>query len=112
MKAWVVRGDGEPRDVFTLEEVPEPSPELLDGLKMDLAGWVTDPASLGVDDPAEHELFATRRTAAANRPPYEDWVMLRVRSPRSGCPTSRWRAAPIPCVWPGRTSPGRKPSAT
>jgi len=86
MKAWVVRGDGEPRQVFTPEEVPEPTPDLVDGLKMDLAGWVTDPASFGVDDPAEHELFASRRTAAANRPPYEDWVLLRVRVAALGLP--------------------------
>jgi NADPH2:quinone reductase len=86
MRAWTVRGDGEPRDVFTLEDVPEPSPDLVAGLKMDLAGWVTDPASLGVDDAAEHELFAARRTAAANRPPYEDWVVLRVRVAALGLP--------------------------
>jgi NADPH2:quinone reductase len=86
MRAWVVRGDGEPRDVFSLEDVPEPAPDLLAGLKMDLAGWVTDPASLGVDDPGEHELFATRRTAAVNRPPYDDWVMLRVQVAALGLP--------------------------
>jgi NADPH2:quinone reductase len=86
MRGWVVRGDGEPRDVFTLADVPEPTPELLSGLKMDLAGWVTDPASFGIDDAAEHELFAQRGTAAANRPPYEDWVMLRVRIAALGLP--------------------------
>ena len=86
MRAWVVRGDGEPCDVFAAADVPEPSPDLLVGLKMDLAGWVTDPASFGIDDPAEHELFARRRTAAANRPPYEDWVMLRVRVAALGLP--------------------------
>ena len=86
MKGWVVRGDGEPRDVFHEEDVPEPSPDLLDGLKMDLAGWVTDPASFGIEDPAEHDLFATRRTAAAARPPYEDWVMLRVKVAALGLP--------------------------
>jgi NADPH2:quinone reductase len=86
MKGWLVRGDGEPRDVFVLEDVTEPGPELLAGLKMDLAGWVTDPASFGVDDEAEHELFAARRTAAANRPPYEDWVILRVEVAALGLP--------------------------
>src|SRR5262245_39862124 len=79
MRAWVVRGAGEPRDVFAVEAVPEPAPAMLSGLKMDLAGWITDPAALGVDEPAEHELFATRRTAAVHRPPYEDWVLLRVQ---------------------------------
>ena len=29
MQAWVVRGDGEPSDVFRLEDVPEPSVDLL-----------------------------------------------------------------------------------
>jgi NADPH2:quinone reductase len=86
VKGWVVRGDGEPRDVFALEDVPEPAPDLLGGLKMDLAGWVTDPASLGVDSEVEHELFATRRTAAAHRPPYEDWVLLRVQVAALGLP--------------------------
>jgi NADPH2:quinone reductase len=86
MRAWVVRSDGEPRDVFELEDVTEPGAEQLDGLKMDLAGWVTDPAAFGIDDPAEHELFATRRTAAAARPPYEDWVLLRVAVAALGLP--------------------------
>jgi NADPH2:quinone reductase len=86
MKAWVVRGDGEPREVFNLEDVPEPGPELLGGLKMDLAGWVTDPACFGVDDEGEHELFASRRGAAANRAPYEDWVILRVEVAALGLP--------------------------
>ena len=50
MRAWVVRSDGEPRDVFELEDVTEPGAEQLDGLKMDLAGWVTDPAAFGIDE--------------------------------------------------------------
>jgi NADPH2:quinone reductase len=86
VKAWVVRGDGEPREVFTIEDVPEPTPDLVHGLKMDLAGWVTDPAVGGVDDPTEHELFASRRAATANRPPYEDWVLLRVQVAALGLP--------------------------
>lgn len=61
MRAWVVRADGEPRDVFALEEFPAPTPADLAGLPMDLAGWVLDPI------------------AGANRPAYEDWVILRVR---------------------------------
>jgi len=40
MKAWRVHDFGEPEDTFVLEEVPEPTPELLAGLGMDLGGWV------------------------------------------------------------------------
>jgi NADPH2:quinone reductase len=78
MQAWVVRADGEPRDVFNLEDVEEPRPAMLSGLQMDLAGWITDPEVAGVDDPAEHDLYAARRQAAAGRGPYEDWVLVRV----------------------------------
>ncbi|MBM3659600.1 MAG: zinc-binding dehydrogenase [Actinobacteria bacterium] len=78
MQAWVVRGDGEPAAVLAREAVAEPDPDRLAGLKLDLAGWVTDPALLGNDDPEEAALFATRTAAVAARPPYEDWVLLRV----------------------------------
>lgn len=78
MQAWVVRGDGEPSDVLAREEVPEPEPSMFAGLKLDLAGWVTDPGRLGSDDPGEADLFARRSAAVASRPPYEDWVLLRV----------------------------------
>ena len=40
MKAWRVHDFGEPEDTFVLEEVAEPTPELLAGLGMDLGGWV------------------------------------------------------------------------
>ena len=84
MQAWVVREDGEPGAVLALEEVPEPDPSMLTGLKLDLAGWVTDPTAagpheaLGSDDPAERALFERRSAAVAERPAYEDWVLLRV----------------------------------
>ena len=39
MKAWRVRDFGEPKDTFVLEEVAEPTPGLLAGLRMDLGGW-------------------------------------------------------------------------
>ena len=79
MQAWVVRRDGEPRDVLALEEVDEPTPEVLAGLRLDLAGWITDPAELGAGaDDAEVSLYARRHAAAGGRPPYEDWVLLRV----------------------------------
>ena len=74
MRAWVVRSDGEPRDVLAIEDVAEPTPGVLSGLRMDLAGWVVDPSTLeftkaGVDETYEHDLFATRRTASAARRP-------------------------------------------
>lgn len=74
----MVRGDGEPGDVLALEDVAEPSAAALAGLKLDLAGWVTDPAAFGSRDPAEAALHARRAAAVADRPVYEDWVLLRV----------------------------------
>ncbi|MFA5883386.1 MAG: zinc-binding dehydrogenase [Acidimicrobiia bacterium] len=79
MQAWVVRTDGEPRDVLALEDVAEPTPDALAGLKLDLGGWITDPADFGAaDDDGEQALFAQRAAAASARPAYEDWVLLRV----------------------------------
>lgn len=78
MRAWMVRGQGEPADVIRCEDVPAPTPADLRGAKMDLAGWVVDPAVLGVDDAFEREEYARRAAAVTERPPYEDWVMLRV----------------------------------
>jgi NADPH:quinone reductase len=78
MQAWVVRADGEPADVLVLEDLPEPRAADLAGLKLDLAGWVTDPAVLGSDDPDEQALYRARSAAVTARPPYEDWVLLRV----------------------------------
>lgn len=73
-----MRADGEPADVLALEDVREPDPDRLAGLRLDLAGWVTDPAVLGSADPAERALFERRSAAVAERPPYDDWVLLRV----------------------------------
>jgi NADPH2:quinone reductase len=79
MQAWTVRRDGEPADVLEIEDVPEPSPDRLAGLKLDLAGWITDPADFGAGDTAaESALFEQRTAAASGRLPYEDWVLLRV----------------------------------
>ena len=83
MQAWIVRRDGEPADVLALEDVPEPRAEGLAGLKLDLAGWITEPASLGAAldadaEAAERARYAQRAAAASGRPPYEDWVLLRV----------------------------------
>ena len=86
MRAWVVRSDGEPEDVFALEDVVEPAPATLRGAKMDLAGWVVDPDMIGVDDPRERELFARRSEAVTARPAYEDWVMFRVSVAALGLP--------------------------
>ena len=82
----LVRNDGEPNDVFRLEEVAEPTPAMFEGAKMDLAGWVVDPTTLGVDDPREAALFEQRRAAVATRPQYHDWVMLRVTVAALGLP--------------------------
>lgn len=86
MKAWVVREDGEPADVLRLEEVAEPTPELFEGAKMDLAGWVVDPARLGVTDGRERELFAVRNKGVEARPPYTEWVIMRVSVAALGLP--------------------------
>ena len=79
MKAWVVRGDGEPGEVFVREEVPEPTPDLLTGAKMDLAGWIVDPTVFGTETPAERELYERRLAAVEARPEYADWVQIEVK---------------------------------
>jgi hypothetical protein len=60
MKAWMVRREGEPGEVLSLEEFPEPTPAHLADLEFDMAGWITDPGTFGNDDPDERELFARR----------------------------------------------------
>ncbi len=72
--------------MFRLEDVPEPSIDVLANAKMDLAGWVVDPVALGVDDANERELFARRSATVAARPPYEDWILLRVGVAALGLP--------------------------
>lgn len=57
MKAWRVHGVGEPSDVFVLDEVAEPTRRDLDGLGMDLSGWV--PLAPGAE-------------------PFTDWVLLKM----------------------------------
>src|SRR5690242_10807305 len=57
MKAWRVHGEGEPADVFVMDDVPEPTADDLAGLGMDLSGWV--PLSPGAE-------------------PFTDWVLLRM----------------------------------
>ena len=39
MRAWRVHETGEPEDTFRLDEVEEPTPEVLAGLGMGLGGW-------------------------------------------------------------------------
>ena len=86
MRAWVVRGHGEPADVFELKDVAEPTPDMVRGAKMDLGGWVIDPAHLGADDAHERQVFADRSAGVAAHPPYEDWVKLRVSVAALGLP--------------------------
>ncbi len=62
MQAWRVHGRGEPHDVFVLEEVPEPTPADLEGLGMDLSGWVP------LDE------------LPAGSQPFTDWVILDMRA--------------------------------
>ncbi len=38
MKAWVVRGEGDPWDVYEQDDVPEPSHEAMAGLAIDMVG--------------------------------------------------------------------------
>ena len=57
MKAWRVHGKGEPGDVFVLDDVAEPTATDLQGLGMDLSGWV--PLQPGAE-------------------PFNDWVLMRM----------------------------------
>ena len=57
MKAWRVHGYGEPGQTFTLDDIPEPTPRDLDGLAMDMSGWV--PVGPG-------------------REPFTDWVLMQM----------------------------------
>jgi NADPH:quinone reductase len=57
MRAWRVHDVGEPRDVFVVDEIPEPTAGDLAGLGMGLAGWV--PLAPGAE-------------------PFTDWVIMRM----------------------------------
>jgi NADPH2:quinone reductase len=57
VKAWRVHEFGEPRDVFVLDDIDPPTPADLEGLGMDLSGWV--PLAPGAE-------------------PFTDWVILDV----------------------------------
>jgi NADPH:quinone reductase len=59
MKAWRVHDFGEPADTFVLDDIDEPTAADLAGLSMGLAGWV--PADEG-------------------REPFDDWVLLDMRT--------------------------------
>lgn len=61
MKGWVVRGKGDPWDVYEWEEVPEPSHEAMRELSVDLAGLRTR----GEGDPACSSYLFVRVLAAA-----------------------------------------------
>jgi NADPH2:quinone reductase len=57
MRAWRVHDFGEPRDVFVLDDIEPPTPADLEGLGMDLSGWVP---------------------LAPGAVPFTDWVILDV----------------------------------
>jgi NADPH2:quinone reductase len=61
MKGWVVRGQGKPWDAFAWDEAPEPTPEAMRGLTMDLCGL--RPRQAG--EPACEHYVVVRVLAAA-----------------------------------------------
>lgn len=61
MKGWIVRGTGNPWEVFEWDEVPEPSDAAMSGLTVDLAGL----RSRGPDDPPCSSYLFVRVLAAA-----------------------------------------------
>lgn len=81
MKAWRVHGFGEPRDVFRLEDVPEPTAADLEGMAMDLGGWV--PLAPGAQ-------------------PFTDWVIMQMSTAALALPdvTMCRGTYPVPVVRP------------
>lgn len=63
MQAWCVRGEGDPWDVFRLEEFPEPSHEAMRGYALDLAGLRT--LRPGETPIADYAFLRVRRAALA-----------------------------------------------
>jgi len=57
MRAWRVHEHGEPADVFSRDEIPEPTAADLSGLGMHMSGWV--PTGNGIE-------------------PFTDWVIMRM----------------------------------
>ncbi len=81
MQAWRVHRHGEPGDVFQLDEIPEPTAADLEGLGMDMSGWV--PAGDGIE-------------------PFHDWVILRMSVAALALPdvTMARGSYPVPVAMP------------
>ena len=63
MKAWVVRGEGNPWDVYEQDDVPEPSHEAMAGLAIDMVGL--RPLRDGEQPIADYAFMRVTRTALA-----------------------------------------------
>jgi len=81
MRAWVVKGQGDPWDVFEWTEFPEPTHEALRGYTVDLAGL---------------------RTTQEGEPPADDYVIIRVLAAGLATPdvTMATGAYPVPILRP------------
>lgn len=81
MKAWVVKGQGNPWEIFELGEFPEPTHEALERYTVDLAGL---------------------RTRTEGEPPADDYVFLRVAAAALATPdlTMATGAYPVPIERP------------
>lgn len=81
MKAWVVRGKGDPRDVFERGDFPEPTHDAIARYTVDLAGL---------------------RTRADAEPAADDYVILRVQAAALATPdvTMATGAYPVPIERP------------
>lgn len=81
MRAWVVKGQGDPWDVFERTEFPEPTHEALKGYTVDLAGL---------------------RTRQEGEPPADDYVIMRVLAAGLATPdvTMATGAYPVPIERP------------
>ncbi|MEM7412804.1 MAG: zinc-binding dehydrogenase [Myxococcota bacterium] len=81
MKAWIVRGKGDPWDVFEMGDFPAPTHEALTGYTVDLAGL---------------------RTRNEGEPPADDYVFMRVRAATLATPdiTMATGEYPIPIERP------------
>jgi NADPH2:quinone reductase len=81
MRAWRVHEHGEPADVFSLDEIPEPTGTDLAGLGMHMSGWV--PAGGGIE-------------------PFTDWVIMRMSAAALALPdvTMSRGTYPVPVAMP------------
>jgi len=81
MQAWRVLRHGEPREVFQLDEIPEPGAADLEDLGMHMSGWV--PVGPGIE-------------------PFRDWVILRMTGAALALPdvTMARGSYPVPVAMP------------